>query len=216
MWHNLENPREDYGKSRHADIPFDLCSEQPWPIESGSLDIVYSSHTIEHLNDKFVMALLEQAARCLKPTGLIRLTTPNIDLYSDAYRRRDHEFFGRASGHGTYSLEQQFLYCFAGPLSILGQDSGLPKIGDAEFAVLFKSGKALDLIDQIPDDMVRKFPKHHKTWFASEKLCGMLIDTGFDAHQSAYGQSRSPILRDTSFFDHTHPGLSLYVEATRR
>lgn len=92
MWHNLDNPRDDYSKSRHADLSFDLTSGGPWPIEDSSLDLIFSSHTIEHLNDKFVGDLCREAYRCLRPGGIIRLTTPDMDLYASAYERRDRSF----------------------------------------------------------------------------------------------------------------------------
>jgi hypothetical protein len=63
MWHALENPRDDYKKSVNADIAFDLTQDGRWPVESGSVELVYSSHTIEHLNDKFNAAWIAEAYR---------------------------------------------------------------------------------------------------------------------------------------------------------
>lgn len=219
MWHNLDNPRDDYSKSRQADLPFDLTSGGLWPIEDSSLDLIFSSHTIEHLNDKFVGDLCREAYRCLRPGGIIRLTTPDMDLYATAYERRDRSFFDYATATTNHSIKQSFLQCFAGLLSDFHKGDELPKVSDEEIADAWRTSKnKADFFDRfcrsIPDDLVRAYPKHHKTWFTAEKLCGLLCQFP-NARRSGYGQSSSPILRNTGFFDSTHPQLSLYVEASK-
>ena len=92
-WNNLDNPRTDYAKSLHSDISFDLTSGAAWPIKDDSLNIVYTSHTIEHLNDKFVLDMMKQAYKKLKPEGVFRLTCPDIDIFLDSYKRKDEYFF---------------------------------------------------------------------------------------------------------------------------
>jgi hypothetical protein len=59
FWHNLENPVEDYGKStaQDVDVIHDLTSEEPLPLEDDSLEAAYTSHVVEHLNDKFCQQL---------------------------------------------------------------------------------------------------------------------------------------------------------------
>jgi len=44
----------------------------------------------------------------------------------------------------------------------------------------------------------------------------MLRKAGFSKiFLSGYGQSFSPVLRNTDLFDNTHPEISLYVEAIK-
>lgn len=51
----------------------------PWQIESGSIDIVFTSNFIEHLFDKSsVESALSEAYRCLKKGGKIICMGPNI------------------------------------------------------------------------------------------------------------------------------------------
>jgi hypothetical protein len=53
-------------------------------------------------------------------------------------------------------------------------------------------------------------------WFTEEKWMKMLNEAGFtQVYPSRWGQSRSPVMRDTSFFDTSGPKLSLYMEAVR-
>jgi predicted SAM-dependent methyltransferase len=219
MWHNLDNPREDYSKSKYADLAFDLTSGKSWPVDNNSLDLIYSSHTIEHLNDRFFIDLCGESFRCLKPGGLIRLVTPDMDLYARAYERRDRSFFDFATGTHNHSLEQSFLHSFAGLFSDFHEGNELPKVSDEEISHAYRTSETqADFFDRfckaIPDELVRAYPKHHKTWFTAEKLCS-LMSSYFEVRRSAYGQSWSPILRNTSFFDCTHPQLSLYIEASK-
>jgi hypothetical protein len=47
-------------------------------------------------------------------------------------------------------------------------------------------------------------------------LHARLEQAGFtDIIRSGYGQSRCPVLRNTRFFDSTHPKHSIYVEARK-
>ena len=50
-----------------------------WPYPDGSLDYVYAEHFIEHLEVNDALAFLEEAHRCLKPDGRIRLSTPSLE-----------------------------------------------------------------------------------------------------------------------------------------
>lgn len=61
------------------------CSEL-WDIPDQSLDIVFTSNFLEHLNDKdAVKRTLRQAHRCLRPGGRIIAMGPNIRFLPGSY-----------------------------------------------------------------------------------------------------------------------------------
>ncbi len=61
------------------------CS-QPWPIEAGSVDVVFTSNFLEHLLDKpQVMATLRNAHSALKPGGRIIALGPNVRYLPGLY-----------------------------------------------------------------------------------------------------------------------------------
>ena len=61
------------------------CSEQ-WDLPDQSLDIVFTSNFLEHLNDKdAVKRTLRQAFRCLRPGGLLIAMGPNIRYLPGIY-----------------------------------------------------------------------------------------------------------------------------------
>ena len=61
------------------------CS-QPWPVESGTLDVVFTSNFLEHLPDKpSILRTVAEAYRCLKDNGLIIVMGPNFKYVSGKY-----------------------------------------------------------------------------------------------------------------------------------
>ena len=219
-WKNLDNRRANYTKSlNYSDLDFDLTSGDSWPIKDNSLNIVYSSHTIEHLNDKFTLDLMKQAHKKLKSGGIIRLTCPDIDVLLDAYKRNDKYMFReKLNRPQPHSIHQSIIWAFAA--EHCSYISSTPSVSDEQIQEDFKSLKQKDFLNKYSDSITIKFvkdyPKDHKTWFNAEKLLEMLKLAGFEeVYKSAYMQSRSPILRDPRFFDNTHADYSVYVEAVK-
>jgi len=65
-------------------------------------------------------------------------------------------------------------------------------------------------------EVQKKYPGNHINWWNKDKLFRMLRMAGFEnIYLSGYGQSLSPVLRNTWIFDNTHPKLSLYIEAVK-
>jgi SAM-dependent methyltransferase len=61
------------------------CST-PWPLEKGSLDVVFTSNFFEHLYDKQALrATLREAKKALKPGGRIICLGPNIKYLPGSY-----------------------------------------------------------------------------------------------------------------------------------
>lgn len=55
------------------------------PYADNSVDIIYSSHTIEYFDRKEVEGLLKEWRRALKPRGILRLAVPNFKIISELY-----------------------------------------------------------------------------------------------------------------------------------
>jgi len=61
------------------------CSQR-WPLEDGTLDVVFTSNFFEHLPDKTALRrTLIEALRCLRPGGRIVCLGPNIKYVPAAY-----------------------------------------------------------------------------------------------------------------------------------
>lgn len=50
------------------------------PLRDGTVDVLYSSHMLEHLDASEVRSFLDEARRLLRPGGTIRLAVPDISL----------------------------------------------------------------------------------------------------------------------------------------
>jgi predicted SAM-dependent methyltransferase len=62
------------------------------PYRDSSVDVVYHSHFLEHLDRATVPGFLREVSRVLKPGGIHRLVVPDLNVlcqsYLDSYRRR--------------------------------------------------------------------------------------------------------------------------------
>jgi len=70
-----------------ADVEFirQDCS-QPWPVEEGGLDVIFTSNFFEHLPDKAALGrTLDQAYKALRKGGRLIAMGPNIKLVPGAY-----------------------------------------------------------------------------------------------------------------------------------
>jgi len=61
------------------------------PLDDESADIVYSSHFLEHLTKDDGVSFLSECHRILKPGGLLRLLTPDLDIAFEQFKTRDSE-----------------------------------------------------------------------------------------------------------------------------
>jgi len=72
-WDNLEH-------CQGYDLDLNLLS----PYESNSVEKIFTSHCLEHLEFRTVAALLVECHRVLKPGGMIRVICPNVEKMLDA------------------------------------------------------------------------------------------------------------------------------------
>lgn len=61
----------------------DLTKKLPW--DDDSVDIIYSSHSLEHLSKIEGRYLLRECHRLLKPNGIIRIIVPDLKVIINRY-----------------------------------------------------------------------------------------------------------------------------------
>ncbi len=237
-WTNVDYDSEWYISNRAntlKSIHYDLFSLAPLPIDSESAEVVYSSHTVEHINNAAAQNIFNEAFRILKLNGYLRMTTPNIDLEYRAFSENDRHYFYWIDTYSVpknwkrvkynkplnkASIEQIFLAHFATSVSTLHSDGAPERINDVELDALFSKMKYEDALDycisRCPVEIQKKYPGNHMNWWNFKKISSMLKKAGFTKiYLSGFGQSFCPILRDVMLFDNTHPKISLYVEAIK-
>ncbi len=55
------------------------------PLPDYSVEVIYTSHMLEHLDRDEVKAFLKEAGRVLKPGGIIRIAVPDLKKIADQY-----------------------------------------------------------------------------------------------------------------------------------
>lgn len=55
------------------------------PLADHSVEVLYSSHMIEHLDQEEALSFLKEARRVLNPKGIIRLALPDLKILVDDY-----------------------------------------------------------------------------------------------------------------------------------
>jgi predicted SAM-dependent methyltransferase len=71
-----------------------LDATKPWPLEDGSVALVYADNVIEHIPLEAGRAMLAEAYRCLQPGGAIRLVTPDIRSHVELYLKGEEAVRG--------------------------------------------------------------------------------------------------------------------------
>ena len=90
---------------RFIDYNVDLCSDLCFPFEDNSVTFFYSAHTFEHIPQEFCPHIFTEIYRTLKPGGAVRLTMPDYDLFYEACKHDDREFFWRSMPAG-FTIEE--------------------------------------------------------------------------------------------------------------
>jgi predicted SAM-dependent methyltransferase len=122
------------------------------PVLDESVDFIYTSHFIEHLEKDTCNRLIKDIFRVLKPGGTIRIVVPDlaytISLYSKGYKKEmlDNYFFINCNG-SEYS-RHRYMYDYDMLEEILNKNGyvNVVKAG-------YQSGKTpdIDILDNQPE-----------------------------------------------------------------
>jgi len=94
-WKNLE------AVASHVNPhPFQFTPDCVFPFSNNSVETVYSSHALEHLDQPTVDRVLQEAHRILKPGGRLILKLPDYDRTLESWKKSDNSFLGDDWGFG--------------------------------------------------------------------------------------------------------------------
>ncbi|HDX8642546.1 MULTISPECIES: class I SAM-dependent methyltransferase [Aeromonas] len=95
-----------------ADINYDL--RRGIPLGQSSVDMIYTSHMLEHFNYNDLIIFIKECYRVLKPSGKLLVCVPNsrcyIEAYIDGHYFRDPNDFYQPARIDTGSLIDQVNY----------------------------------------------------------------------------------------------------------
>lgn len=230
-WTNVDLPAQTaaFAAIQAPCLHHDLVASAALPFATGSADAFYCSHVVEHLPESAVRNLMREAFRCLAPGGCFRIVTgPCADLDWSALRRGDRDWWFWMNDAdfastverelGPMTIYDRWLYHLATPRSVYSRTECDAKFDGPRLAPLVAehADDPLRLLDLMTADLHFNYasPGDHISWWNYPKLEAFLRDAGFPTVvQSAYGQSRSRLMRDLRYFDQTYPQISVYAEA---
>lgn len=83
-------------RNYHKDWPSNLrlwdCRRR-LPFENGSVDFIYTSHFLEHLPRYQARKVLVECKRVLRPSGILRVSVPDVRLLAEKYLQGEKQLF---------------------------------------------------------------------------------------------------------------------------
>ena len=194
------------------------------PFSDNSVDNIYISHVVEHVEDKYVEYLLSEAYRVLKVSGVIRIACPDAKFLFEVSQFKNDYWSWR---HKTISNKEEYSVDWDSidQLDFLIREIATPR---------FRFGK--DRIDELvlnPSDIenisyeefINKLsnvltfrstsPNHHINLWDFERLKKLGVLAGFSQilESKQFGSISAEM--QSLKFDKTAPHMSLYVEMVK-
>jgi predicted SAM-dependent methyltransferase len=217
-WTNIDHYSERY-KQNYVHLDVDLENFESLPIEDESAYVVYSSHTVEHISMNAVERMLKETYRILRPGGFFRVTTPNATLFWNSFVENDKYLWRYLFRDQSYSekrsVKEMLIDYFASQIAL--DDTLMKKVMKDPKS----EGRMEDVLDFFTSfctiETQALHPEGHMNWWSTSKMAKLLEKVGFEeVYESYYGQSRCPVMKNTTYFDTTHPYISLFVEARKK
>lgn len=154
------------------------------PFKDNSVDFIYTSHFLEHLNRYNTIKLLKECKRVLKVGGVLRIVVPDLRLMAEKYLSKDKNFFLKVEDAALENCADLFMFHVHGG-DVWSQPSFLRKIQ-------------------------QKFIRGHLWMYDFDSLYGILVSIGFKEIQKCYpAKGMTP---DIDYLDGYREN-SLFVEA---
>jgi predicted SAM-dependent methyltransferase len=189
-------------------VQFSFTGTSRFPIEDNSMDLVYSSHFLEHIDDISVGQVLSESFRCLRPNGQLILKLPDFDMFIKSYLANDFSYFSDIgvdsvlhtwTNHGiTDSISSRFamMFCgymdagygvhFTGRMNLRSNDAfhGPPRITPQELAFMVSSNtesphKVAALLKQIATEEQQVYKWNHQNAWSRQEMESLLQNHGF-------------------------------------
>lgn len=92
---------------RNLDITFAppnyIDIAEPLPFADATVDIIYSSHTVEHVDSPTALRFFDECFRVLKPGGVVRIAVPSVSQIAAQADQQYLDWLG-TSGFGEPTL----------------------------------------------------------------------------------------------------------------
>ena len=189
--------------------PIDLCtSNLRLPFEDNSVELIYCSHTLEHLEEDKAIHFLTECHRILKHNGVFRLVVPDISRLF---------YFSRLISNQP--IEDQIkksvilstaFYGFH-PSRVLSDEIVIKAMSDSNYhhETFIMRVKEMGISDKFDGNN----PESHISFWDYEKLKKYGVNIGYKCCLPFnMGSSTAAPFKNIEIFDSSEPQLSIYVE----
>ena len=191
------------------------------PFKNNTVDNIYCSHVLEHIENEYVIKFLKESYRVLKKKGVLRVACPdseflfNVSLFENEYWNWRHPTFINKNRFET-NWDEICQYDFliketAAPRMRFYKNKIISKVFEIDD---IKKLKYHDFCESIKKDLTfrENHPGDHiNNWdFSRLKEIGEII--GFNQILKSKYLGSVSIDMQSNEFDKTHPQMTLYVE----
>tara|TARA_B110000908_G_scaffold22296_1_gene25250 strand:+ start:151 stop:858 length:708 start_codon:yes stop_codon:yes gene_type:complete len=212
----INYPVDKTKRDNSSDINFNLNTFDNIPIINNTFDIVFSSHTFEHIRQEYLYNILINIHRILKPNGLFRIIVPNFRKSVDQFKNNNFNYFKSISkevGTGrSNNIEDRF-----SRFNISFIKNGIsqgPKLNTDDI-IKIKNSSYKDirelLLTKIPDNAEYY---GHVNIIEQDFLISLLKQCKFkEINIINYGESRNKLCKNRIF--NNRPNSSLFIECIK-
>jgi predicted SAM-dependent methyltransferase len=224
-WINLDHPSEWYANAqkKHKIIPYDIRNDNI-PFDDNSVDVIYCSHVIEHIENIHIQRMFKECCRVLKPEGVLRLACPDAEfLYQVSKCNNDYwnwrnEWFNskRFYIRGKVLRNVDFLVREIATPKLLNY---VYSMNNEDYEEAFNTMEMYDFLEYLTKDLSFRVETvgDHINYWTFDKAKEMLQKSGFSlVIRSKWSGSVSNEMKREDKFDITYPNMSLYVEAIKQ
>ena len=196
---------------RNDDIPFD----------NNTIDNIYVSHVIEHIEEKYVERFIAESYRVLKKNGVMRISCPdakflyNISQFENDYWEWRHKNFKDQNKYITdWSTIENYDFLIRELSTPRGRSYKFKKENYIKDYNEIKKLSFKELKKILPDNLSFRetYPGDHISIWDFDTLRNIGLSKGFSfIIESKYRGSISKIMQGPEF-DITFPHMSLYVD----
>lgn len=175
------------------------------PFDSDSVDNIYCSHVIEHIETEHVAHFIQESFRALKKGGHLRIVCPD-SLFLVKQLTHNPDYF---SWHPLFTAAEDAILCFV-------NEAASHKLGAKNSGI---EGNPLELDFQALTDLLRKggrfessSPQRDINNWCFSRIEAIGRDIGFAKILEGKNKGASSPLMQGHDMDLTHPEMSLYVD----
>jgi predicted SAM-dependent methyltransferase len=220
---NLDYPNDEYKEwqKKYDFIPYDIRNDVI-PFEDNSVDGIYCSHVIEHIENEYISKMFSECFRVLKENGILRLSCPDAEFLYQVSKYSNEYWDWRYDVIKSY-FPVGFSKEKIRSVDYLVREIATPKLEkyirsnfQIDYFDNFKNFDMYDFFEYLTSDLAFDLKIAHINYWTFEKIKKMLVANGFfHVIHSKWSAACNREMQDITQCDTTAPILSLYVDAIK-